>query len=516
MKVRKKLTVGKRVSQPSYDAGAFRGSLAGYHGPQTHGSFAEEKERVIMQRRTADLVANDWAASSGISAIVDNSVGTGLSPQAKPITKILGIEKSEARDIARNMEWLWSEWTQKAHLSDNIQFDDLQYLGLRTMLKLGEMLHVPIMLSEEERIKQGRLFSLCIQNLAPQRLLTPSDYLAEPTVHDGVHLSPHGVPQGYYIALPKALDASNDSLLTSSVAAPPSTECAYIPARIGHRSGIFHLFRHENDEQIRGLSPLSTGIRLFRHLTDALDYELYAQVIAAAFPVFFATEHPPAGALTPNASQAKNEAQEPYQAIGAGTMLYGAPGEKPEILESKRPSQNFVSFVEIIMRAMSASLGIPYESLSKDFSKTNYSSARAALNEAWKMYLYYRKWFVRLYCQRIYEMVMEEAYLRNLLVLPKKAPGFYEARSLWCAATWVGPARGYVDPVKETTATVMAMDNHLTTRAEIWKERGADFDEGLEIMLDEAERMQPLQRLKASPLHVEDIDSQEKEQDDVA
>ncbi len=455
-----------------------------------------------MQRRTEDLVANDWAASSGISAIVDNSVGTGLTPQAQPVTKMLGIDKHAARELARSMEWIWQQWTREAHLSDNLQFDDLQHLGLRTMLKAGEMLHVPVMLSESERISQGRLFSLCIQNLSPQRLLTPSDYLADPRFHDGVQLSRYGVPQGYYIALPQDMDVGGDSLLTASASAPTSYDCAYVPAKVGHRPGIFHLFKHENDEQVRGISPLATGIRLFRHLTDALDYELYAQVIAAAFPVFFAQEHPPAtamgigsgmGAVTEN----QGSEQDLYQPISAGTMLYGVPGQKPQILESKRPSQNFIGFVEIIMRAMSASLGIPYESLSKDFSKTNYSSARAALNEAWKMYLYYRKWFARLYCQRIYEMVMEEAYLRGLLVLPKNAPGFYEARRLWCATTWVGPARGFVDPVKETTATVMALDNHLLTRSEAWKERGSDFDEGLEIMLDEAERMQPLKELTA-------------------
>ena len=77
------------------------------------------------------------------------------------------------------------------------------------------------------------------------------------------------------------------------------------------------------------------------------------------------------------------------------------------MLESKRPSANFSAFVEIVLRATAASVGIPYESLTKDFSKTNYSSARAALNEAWKLYSFYRNWFGRLYCQPVYEMVIE-------------------------------------------------------------------------------------------------------------
>ncbi len=459
-----------------------------WHGPQLHNRHDEQSERTTLQRRTDDLFANDWAARSGIDAIANNSIGTGLAPQSRPSAEMLGLSLEEARTLARNMERIWALWTHEAHYSGMLHFADLQYLGMRTLLKSGEMLHIPVMLSEKERLNRGRSFSLCLQNIAPQRLVTPSDLETSPHIHDGVHLSPTGLPLGYYVALPSYGAATGT--LTSSTAAPLSSECAYISTRKGHRPNIFHIFRHDTDEQVRGVSPLATGIKLVRHLTDALDYELYAQVIAASFPVFFATEHPPTGAYPGLENNADDDASHmEHTPIEAGTMLYGAPGEKPEILESKRPSSNFCSFVEIIMRAMSASIGIPYESLSKDFSKTNYSSARAALNEAWKLYQFYRSWFARMYCQPIYEMVMEEAYLRGMLTLPSHAKGFYEARRLWCADSWVGPARGFVDPVKEINATVTALENRIMTYDEAWKERGGDFDESLAVMQDEQARM---------------------------
>ena len=156
------------------------------------------------------------------------------------------------------------------------------------------------------------------------------------------------------------------------------------------------------------------------------------------------------------------------------------------MLESKRPSANFSAFVEIVLRATAASVVIPYESLTKDFSKTNYSSARAALNEAWKLYSFYRNWFGRLYCQPVYEMVIEEAFLRGMFELPKGAPGFYEARKFWCNVDWIGPSRGFVDPVKEVTATILALQNRLMTYGEAWAETGRDFDEGYARMLEES------------------------------
>lgn len=504
------LTTASRVAAPSRDAGSFRGSIAGWTGQQIHSDRAESRERSVMQRRTDDLWANDWAARSGVDAIANNAIGTGLIPQARPAAAILGISVEEARTTARIMEWLWSQWTQEAHAAGQLHFEDLQYLGLRTMLRAGEMLHLPVMLSEEERVAEGRVFSLCVQNLAPQRLMTPADMGHIPSLHDGVELSPTGRPLAYHIATPTPTAAGADAPLLAGAAAPFSSDFTRIPARVGHRPGIFHLFRHDSDEQVRGISPLAHGIKLFRHLSDALDYELFAQVIAAAFPVYFAQENPGMANMPgismpgmPGMGQEGADEDRPlYAPLAPGSMLYGPAGEKPEVLESKRPSQNFVSFVEIILRAMSASLGIPYESLSKDFSRTNYSSARAALNEAWKLYTFYRQWFARMYCQPLWEMVMEEAYLRGLLVLPRSAPGFYEARRFWCSTVWVGPARGFVDPVKEITATVMALQNRLTTYGEAWMERGGDFDDALDIMREEARQMAdlpPVSATSASP-----------------
>lgn len=495
-----------RISTPSRDAGSYRGSLAGWTGHQVHTRTAESRERAVIQRRTDDLFANDWAARSGIDAIANNSVGTGLVPQASPAAEMLGISREAARTTARIMEWLWSQWTQEAHINGQMHFEDLQYLGIRTLLRTGEMLHLPVMRPEADRTAEGKLFSLALQNLAPQRLQTPADRQSDPALYDGVELSPTGRPMAYHIAVPSPT-AMADVVPLLAASAPFSSSFARIPARIGHRPGLFHLFRHDTDEQVRGVSPLANGVKLFRHLSDALDYELFAQVIAAAFPVYFAQDDVPQPGLAEATSFLVPHDSDPWQdrplyaPIAPGSLLYGPAGEKPHILESKRPSQNFTNFVEIILRAMSASLGIPYESLSKDFSKTNYSSARAALNEAWKLYQFYRRWFARMYCQPLYEMVMEEAHLRGLLPLPKGAPGFYEARRFWCCATWVGPARGFVDPVKEITATIMALNNRLTTYGEAWMERGGDFDEGLEIMRDEAERLATLPplNLKASP-----------------
>lgn len=315
-----------------------------------------------------------------------------------------------------------SFWTSEADVRGQCHFADLQNLGIRTMLSMGEMLHLAVMFGEEACGRQGRTFSFALQTLAPARLMTPSWMEGNPYVHDGVRLSEYGRPEGYWLATPKASPAASYQPVERSALA--KEDFTYVPARIGHRPGVFHLFRHETDEQVRGVSAFSKGIELFRNLSDAISYELYAQVIAASFPVFIALEN--GGVQLPDyvREQAPGDGGEeewraPVQTVQPGQVLYGNENEKPYVLESNRPSANFSAFVEIVLRATAASVGIPYESLTKDFSKTNYSSARAALNEAWKLYSFYRNWFGRLYCQPIYEMVVEKD-ARNAMLLENR------------------------------------------------------------------------------------------------
>lgn len=479
------LPASRDIPRASRDAGAFRGSLSGWRGPQVSSRLGASREREVMQRRAADLAANDWAANATVDTITGNAVGTGLLPKPALPAERLGITPEQARAVSADMEWIFAAWMREADVRGRCHFFDLQTLGLRSVLALGELLHVAVMLPEAERRACGRRYSLALQALSPTRLQTPADLSADPLVRDGIRFTEWGRPAGYYIACPPA--ETGDTAMTTATLF--SSDFRYLPARCGHRRNVFHLFRMEEDEQDRGVSTFAKAIGLFRNLSDVLHFELFAQVIAASFPVFIATEEGQLPGGVQEAFGARDRQDEPpqyLQKIEEGQIWYGEPNQKPYVLESKRPSANFATFVEIVQRGMAAAQGIPYESLTKDFSKTNYSSMRAALNEAWKVYNFYRQWLARDYCQPIYEMVLEEAFLRGELELPPGVPDFYEARELWCNADWIGPARGFIDPVKEVSATVLALENRLMTYGEAWAQRGGDFEEGMETLLLES------------------------------
>jgi lambda family phage portal protein len=468
-------------SKISRNAGSRRGTLSHWQPPLAGSLERQIAERILSQGRSADLAANDWAANAGVNAITTNAVGTGLQPQSRIDAKRLGISREAALELQADIEAVWKEWTAQAHTRGMLHFEDLQFLALRSMLRTGEMFHIPVMMPDAP----GRKIRLAIQDVLPSRLQTPQDKVTDTSIVDGVQRNAYGAPELYWLATPT--DAMSRVMDFSSLL---SDQFTCIPARIAHRPGCFHLFRHGEEEQVRGESALSPGMNLFRHLSDAMDNELLAAVTTASMPVFIARET--SGPVMPDyARPEKGEDGEEryYEGTQGGTFLYGNLNEKPHILESSRPSPNFAVFSEFVLRAMAASIEIPYIVLSKDFAKTNYSSAKAALLEAWRVYLLWRSWLTRHYCRPVWSMVIEEAWLAGLIKLPAGAPDFYDARFLYTQALWIGPPRGYVDPVKEIAATVQALENRLMTYSEALAERGRDFDEAMDEREEEEERL---------------------------
>jgi lambda family phage portal protein len=60
------------------------------------------------------------------------------------------------------------------------------------------------------------------------------------------------------------------------------------------------------------------------------------------------------------------------------------PSDKLELNTQPRQTAGYPAFQTAFLQAFAATLGISYEQLSMDWSNTNYSSARAALNEVWR------------------------------------------------------------------------------------------------------------------------------------
>jgi lambda family phage portal protein len=149
-----------------------------------------------------------------------------------------------------------------------------------------------------------------------------------------------------------------------------------------------------------------------------------------------------------------------------------APGEKVNVPDLKRPSGQFDPFMVTMLRAVAAGIGDSYESLTADYSKSNYSSTRQSLisvRDNWKVL---QSWFIENFHKEVYREWLDLAVLSGEIKIPK-----YELNpEKFQDPTWLPRGWQWVDPSKDIDATKEAIKAGLNTQTNALAETGQDFE----------------------------------------
>lgn len=464
-------------------AGSNKGSMGNWIVDRLN-RWNEGQHREKTVERAQDLKKNDSHAASIIGSMAMNIVGSGLMPQAQPNAKQLGWTEGQTKEFQQQAEWAFKVWSKEADARGKLTFAEMQYQTINSLLTNGEYFRIPLMLN-----RKGRRFGLALQSLSPLRVSTPSDLDLMNNLRDGIKFDEVGRPLRYYVSDPP-MELQMPGIY-GQAGTFPSEYYKNFPAYVSpKRPGMLHGFIQDEEEQFRGTSILVPAMKMFKDLSDYFDFELIGAIVASSFPVFIET---PNSDLAPGQQGEWDEEEKTYQQeVQPGQIMYGNQGERPHTLSPERPSNSFAEFVEKVQRSAGASAGMPYEIATKDFSKTNYSSARAALMEADRVFRTYRAFFTAMFLQPVWNMVIEEAWLKGMVELPKGSPDFYEAYEEITQARWIPPKKGYVDPVKETQSDVKSMQNGIKTLSEVITEQGGDWESHLEQIKKEEDKVNSL------------------------
>lgn len=432
--------------------------------PRRESLYEHDRSTTLSMIRAESLATNDGHAASCIDSLALNIVGGGLRPQVYPNAAALGISEETAQDFADSLEEAWALWCAEADISGRAHFHEIQYQNVHTMLTVGEFLNIA-----RWDDAPNRTFGLTLEPLHPARLRTPADMQTNPRIHQGVELADFMRPTAYWIANPPA-GVPVDCLTSRHFIRVERESCG--------RRVCFHNFRAKMPEAVRGSSILGPAIKQFRDLADYVEYVLVGALIESSLTAFVQTpENPLSGAG--GLSGSKGGGSTYPTRIQPGQFVQGRPGDDLKLLNTNRPGPNFSEFYERMLRAAASATGQPYEAVAKDFSKTTYSSARAALLEVWKLHSLFQDWFIAGFLSPLFGMVAEEAWARGLLRVPAKAPALDASpliRRAWLEIIWTRPARGQIDPVKDRAAEQAGLDALTDTRTAICHARGTDFD----------------------------------------
>jgi lambda family phage portal protein len=152
------------------------------------------------------------------------------------------------------------------------------------------------------------------------------------------------------------------------------------------------------------------------------------------------------------------------------------------------PDGQFEPFLRAMLRAIAAGVGCSYETVSRDFSQTNYSSSRLSLLEDRDHWRILQNWLIENLHQRVFEVWLDMAVLSGALPLAN-----YELQAdRYKAVRWMPRGWAWVDPAKEVEAYAMAVRNGFKTLSEVVAEQGGDVEELMRARrqeLDDAEAL---------------------------
>ncbi len=422
----------------------------------------------ILRSRSRDLFMGNPLAAGSTKTIRTNVIGPGLTLNSQIESDFLGMDFDETRKWEQRTELEFALWAESkdCDASRMCDFYGLQSLAFLSFLVNGDAFVLLPM------IDRGNPYKIAVRLIEGDCVCNPNKIYPDKDIRGGIEVDENGAPLAYWICQTFPTEYYTKSIRRER-------KWVRIPA-FGENTGrcnVLRLIDPERIEQRRGVPLLAPVIESLKQLGRYTDAELMAAVVSSFFTVFItseAQEGHPLGEALPEEDRIDMQDEQSIE-LGSGTLVELAKGEGVEIADAKRPNVAFDGFVTSICQQIGVALGLPYEVLMKRFT-SSYAASRASLNEAWAFYKSWRKWFIRSFCQPIYESWLEEAVCRGRI----KAPGFFDdplIRKAYSGAVWNGPAPGHINPVQEVTAATKRVEEGFSTRAQETAElNGGDWE----------------------------------------
>jgi len=461
----------------------------------------------LLVARTRDLDRNNGVAAGAFQTLQDNVVGLGLRLAASPNWRALGRTIEWAEEWTRNVEALWQAYTDSfsCDAAGITNFASMTTLVWRSVLQNGEALALPLWLERPDTP-----YKTCLQVLDSDRLSNPMEITPTRYLRGGIELDDYGRPLAYYIR------KANNFIGWYLPIWDGAQNWERIPAVTDWgRPRVLHIYQKDRADQTRGKPILSPVIEQFRMLDSYQRTELQSSIVNALVAGVIETPMDMAGIselMGGDPGGYLDKKNEYRVRLEGGTFIPLWPGDKLTPYTPNRPPSTYPAFVESVTRQIGDAVGLPYELISKDFSKTTYASARAALGEAWRFFQNRRKWMADYWATPVYALWLEEAVNLGLV----DAPNFYEFKSFYIRAKWIGPGRNQIDPVKEAQAAALRLGNRTSTLELECAEAGLDWNEVLEQQALEKARLEQLGLSELPEVLDQEEEEQEEEEEDDA
>lgn len=429
-----------------------------------------------LRNRSRDLARNSALGSAIVQTFVSNVVGSGLKLFPRPDAKFLNLTPEAARDWSRSVKREFEVWTEGCDYLRRNNFYELQSIAFESSLVDGDCF---VLIK-----RRGKPYSLKIQLIESGRVSNPGGGTFESLykknrVVNGIEVDGEGILTACHISnrLWNEPDAVDASLTWQRV--------EFFGRETGCRN-VLQICRDGRPDQFRGTPILAPVIECLKQIDRYADAELTASIIRSFFSLFFTKDKKDYG-LNDLTRADDDDFDISEIKVGAGTINDLPPGVDVKSVEAQNSQKVFDSFMTHFIKQVGAAVNLPFEVLLKNF-QSSYSASRAALLQASSEFNRRKAAFVRDFCQPLYEQFLLEAVATGRI----EAAGFEDLvkRQAWSRAGWFTQTSRILDPMRETNAMILRLNNGLSTfEREISEATGEDFNETIEILKQERELM---------------------------
>lgn len=419
---------------------------------------------VRLRNRSRQLHRDNPYIQAARRAIVTNVVGRGIRMQSR-VAMMRGGGKLD-KPLNDRIESWWRRWCRKEYCdaAGKLSFPRILRQAIGALPESGEVF---IRLVPQEFGGSGTLLGLEVLEAD----LCDEGHTVGPDANGnewrmGVQVNRWGRPTAYRFR----------SRHPGDVSGAIGYQTVDVPAE-----QIIHLFVADRPGQTRGVPWLAAIIKRMHHLAGFEEAEVVGKRARSSLMGFIQS---PEGELTGD----DVHDGERVTTFEPGVFKHLAPGESVSVPQLGNADTQYEAFLRPMLRALSAGSGVPYPTVSSDYSQANYSSSRLERLEVLEWWRSLQDLLIEDVCQVVFERAMAAAVAGGALQLPgyEMAPERYES------VRWFPRGWEFVDPQKEAAANKELVRAGFRTQAQIVAEQGGDLEDLLAARAQEVARAQEL------------------------
>ena len=427
-----------------------------------------------LRNRSRSLVRDFGYAKRAKVIVTNNVVGAGIGMQAQ-VKNARGRLETRIND---EIEKAFQEWCRPeyCHTGGMLHFHDLERLTVGEIFEGGEQLT-----RRHKRRFGGSPIAYALETIEPERIAdefsVPFANAGSAELRNGIEVDSFYRPLGYWLRERHPGDLRTAGNVTDRIVRVPADE-------------IWHTYVINRWPQSRGEPWLHTAIRRLHDMDGYSESEIVAARSAASYMGFIKT---PDNNPLPVDAESGGERQIDFS---PGMIEQLPPGSDIVMNNPNRPNPNMEPFMRLMLREVASGVGVSYESLSRDYSQSNYSSSRLALLDDRDLWRVLQGWFIRTFRLPLHREWLSMAVLSR--AIPSISPEEYFLNPAKFEAVLFKPRGwGWVDPTKEVEAYKEAVRCGFTTRGRVISATA----DGADIEDIDTEREQELADAAAKGLH---------------